>query len=109
MSIDGDTADLFRYAYAALAFLVCTGLTLKLVQRWDVLSLGERVFRLGLVLEHLVLIYGAYVALHRGYPPSSVGAAMTAALVVVVIGLALWLTGFGDCHKRSNEGENHAG
>lgn len=89
--IDPQTADAFRYIYAALAVLTCTGFAMTLVLRWDVLHLGERLLRIGLIAEHMVIIYGAYLAIDRDYPPSVVGISLTGSLTIVVIGFAVWL------------------
>lgn len=91
--IDATTADAFRYIYAALAMLVCAGFTATLVLRWEVLHLGERLLRIGLIVEHMVIIYGAYVAITGNFPPNFVGVAITFALAVVMLGFAVW---FGD-------------
>lgn len=89
--IDAQTADAFRYLYAALAVLTCTGFAMTLVLRWDVLHVGERTLRIGLILEHMVIIYGAYLAIDRDFPPSVVGISLTGSLTIVVIGFAIWL------------------
>ncbi len=89
--ISPETADFFRYAYALLAIATCVGFTMTLVLRWEVLGKGERLLRLGLIAEHTVIIYGAYVALGRNFPPTMVGALMTLSLLVVVLGFVVWL------------------
>lgn len=89
--IDPQTADFFRYTYALLAIATCVGFTMTLVLRWEVLGHGERLLRLGLIAEHTVIIYGAYVALDNNFPPSLVGALMTGSLLVVVLGFIVWL------------------
>lgn len=89
--IDPQTADAFRYIYAALAVLTCTGFAMTLVLRWEVLHLGERLLRVGLILEHMVIIYGAYLAIDRDFPPSLVGISLTGSLTIVVIGFVVWL------------------
>lgn len=91
--IDTQTADLFRYAYAALAVLTCVGFTMSLMLRWEQLHRGERLLRIGLIAEHCVIIYGAYVALDRNFPPSVIGLLMTGALLIVVLGFLVWFTG----------------
>lgn len=99
--IDVLTADIFRYVYAALAMCVAAGFAMTLVLRWDVLHPGERILRIGLIAEHAVIIYGAYVALDLNYPPTPVGIALTISLAVVVAGFAVWFT---DLVLRKNRG-----
>lgn len=89
--IDPQTAEAFRYIYATLAMLTCAGFAMTLVLRWDVLHRGEQLLRIGLVAEHAVIIYGAYVAIDGQYPPSVVGLSLTASLMLVVLGFTIWL------------------
>lgn len=91
--IDAGTADAFRYIYAFLAMLACAGFTMTLILRWDVLHVGERLLRMGLVAEHAVIVYGAYLAISGNFPPSFVGIAITVSLLVVMLGFVVW---FGD-------------
>lgn len=91
--IDPATADAFRYIYAVLAMLTCAGFTATLILRWEVLHLGERLLRIGLIAEHMVIIYAAYVAITHDFPPTLVGVAVTLSLAVVILGFAVW---FGD-------------
>lgn len=91
--IDAQHADLFRYAYAALAMLTCVGFTMSLMLRWEQLHVGERVLRVGLIAEHTVIIYGAYIALDKDFPPTLVGVLMTSALLLVVTGFFVWFAG----------------
>ncbi|GAA1909460.1 hypothetical protein GCM10009737_08410 [Nocardioides lentus] len=89
--IDETTADIVRCVYAALAIIAGCGFVATLIIRWDVLQLGEKILRTGLVVEHVVITYGAYTALQLDYPPTAVGLAMTAALAVVISGFAVWV------------------
>lgn len=89
--IDTTTADLFRYLYAILAVLTCTGFATTLVMRWDVLHPGEKMLRIGLIAEHMVIIYAAYTALNEDYPPTPIGIGLTVSLTVVVGGFAVWI------------------
>ena len=91
--IDPTTADAFRYIYAVLAMLTCTGFTATLILRWEVLHLGERLLRIGLNAEHMVIMYVAYVAITGNFTPTLVGVEMNLALAVVILGFAVW---FGD-------------
>lgn len=91
--IDAGTADAFRYIYAVLAMLAAAGFAGTLVLRWDVLHAGERLLRIGLVAEHAVIVYGAFLAIRGDFPPSFIGIAITLSLLVVMLGFVVW---FGD-------------
>ena len=101
MMLSEHTADLFRYAYALLAMLTCFGFSLTLVLRWDRLTGGERLLRVGLIAEHAVLIYAAYIGLSNNYPPTLIGLGIAGALGMVVIGLAFKVYGIID--RRNDE------
>ena len=95
------TADVFRYVYAVLAMLTCFGFSLTLVPRWERLTGGERLLRVGLIAEHAVLIYAAYVGLSKDYPPTLIGVGIAGALALVVLGLTLKVAGILD--RRADE------
>jgi uncharacterized membrane protein YoaK (UPF0700 family) len=89
--IDPQLAEIARYAYAVLAMLTCAGFAATLILRWDVLHLGEKTLRVGLIIVHAVLIYGAWVAISLDYPPTPVGLGLVVGMSVTVTGFALWL------------------
>lgn len=89
-TMDPGTVEALRYIYAGLAILAGTGFTATLLIRWDVLHPGERILRAGLVIEHAVITYGAYVAIDLGYPPTIVAALATASLTIICLGFAVW-------------------
>lgn len=87
-----ELVDIFRVAYALLAVVCATGFIATLMVRWEVLKRGEIILRLGLILEHLIITYGAWVALEGNYPPSIVALLLTASMVVIVLGFVVWIT-----------------
>ncbi len=89
--MSAETVETFRYLYAVLSVLCATGFIATLVLRWEVLRRGEKVLRLGLVAEHLVITYGASKAIQDDYPPSVVAVLITASMIVIITGFALWL------------------
>lgn len=91
MIIDPEYAEAFRYLYATLSIVVCTGFVATLIIRWDVLRLGEKILRAGLVLEHVVITYGAYTALKLDLAPTIVAPLLTASMAVIVLGFAVWV------------------
>jgi hypothetical protein len=87
-----ELAEFFRWAYAVLAIVCATGFIATLIIRWEDLDPWERIIRAGLILEHLVITYAAYVALKPpSYPPTIVGAMLTASMVIIVLGFAVWI------------------
>lgn len=85
-------AEQVRYVYAVLAFFVATGFVATLVVRWEHLMKGERILRVGLILEHLVIMYGAYVAIKNDFPPSIVGLLVVMSMIVILLGFLVWIT-----------------
>lgn len=87
-----EVAEVFRWAYAVLAIVCATGFITTLIVRWDDLQPWEKIIRTGLILEHLVITYAAYVALQPpSYPPTIVGALLTGSMLIIVLGLATWV------------------
>ncbi len=109
--MSAETVETFRYLYAVLSVLCATGFIATLVLRWEVLRRGERVLRLGLVAEHLVITYGAYNAIKLDYPTSAVALLITASMVVIITGFVLWLgedllRGNRDINRLTDPGGN---
>ncbi len=90
LTMPAETVTALRYIYATLAILAGTGFTATLLIRWDVLHVGERILRSGLVLEHAVITYAAYVAVELAYPPTIVALLATVSLSIICIGFAVW-------------------
>lgn len=83
--------ELSRYAYAVLAFVCATGFVATLYVRWGELKLGERIIRMGLILEHLFIAYGAYVAIRRAFPGSITALLLVLSMLIMLVGLLVWL------------------
>lgn len=87
-----ELAEFFRWGYAGLSIVCATGFIATLIVRWDELFMWERIIRAGLILEHLVITYAAYVALTPPtYPPTIVGALLTGSMLIIVLGFAVWI------------------
>lgn len=86
-----EVVEFFRYAYALLAVVCATGFIATLIVRWEVLKRGEKILRFGLIVEHLIITYGSYVALKNDYPSSIVGLLLTASMVVIALGFVVWI------------------
>lgn len=99
--LEPQTADFFRFIYATLSIVVACGLAATIVIRWDLLHRGEKILRVGLIAEHVVITYGAYTALQLDYPPTIVGLAATMALSVTLTGFVVWLA---DIVTRGDDG-----
>jgi len=103
-----ELAEFFRWGYAILAIICATGFIATLIVRWDVLHAGEKILRSGLIIEHLVITYAAYVALKPpAYPPTIVGALLTCSMIIIVLGFAVWIAdalipGDVDMHRLSD-------
>lgn len=91
--MSAEAVEFFRYAYAFLSVVCATGFIATLVLRWELLHIGERVLRCGLVLEHLVITYAAYIAIRDDYPQTIVGLLITGSMIVIVGGFVLWFSG----------------
>lgn len=85
------TIELSRYSYLVLAYLCATGFVATLYVRWDELKLGERIIRVGLILEHLFIAYGAFIAIKHGFPGSVVALLLVISMLVMLLGLLVWL------------------
>lgn len=83
--------EVFRYTYAVLAFLCSTGFVATLTIRWDELKRGERILRSGLILEHLVLVYGGYLAIKSSAPGSITAPLLVLSLSIMLVGFLDWL------------------
>lgn len=87
-----ELVEFFRWGYAVLSIVCATGFIATLIVRWDVLHRGEKILRSGLIAEHLVITYAAYVALKTpDFPPTVVGAMLTASMLIIVLGFAVWI------------------
>jgi hypothetical protein len=89
--MDAHTIEVSRYAYAILAVLCSTGFVATLVIRWDVLARGERILRGGLILEHLVIFYGAYVAISHHLTGSVTAPLLVLSMLIMLVGFADWV------------------
>ncbi len=88
--LDPEFVTALRYIYAVLAILAGTGFVATLMVRWDNLHLGEQILRIGLIAEHVTITYAAYVAIELSNPPTAVAVFLTASLVVICCGFAVW-------------------
>lgn len=93
-------ADNIRLIYAIGCMVVAFGLSATVVLRWDELAIPERIIRIGLVGEHIAIIYIAWIGIRENFPPNPGSYVLLVAVGVTIIGLTWWML---DLYARTHQ------